>query len=254
MNLGTFIDTHKSHAISTQYCPVGDGRTSIICFYNFYERVFPDLNPDVDLHLVFLNNQGEEKAHITERIPGGGFVQLDASSYLDSNNGMVCIAAVPTCDIRELAPKGMSIKKILGTGFYIVWQNDNGYTDFMHEWMPINSIGSKNESYFVTIDKSKYIDRHELVLMNSCYSDTETRIAEPVIGIFNKKTTLFEFEAEPVAMMGVSVVDLHKNVPQLDQLLDKYEVLSVKVTSKYIFPPLTNEIHHSGDFHMHHID
>lgn len=254
MTLDELLTQYCGFALSTQYCTPPDFAENRICFQNFYNQVFPSQKTPVHLHLLFFNEAGKQVATIKKRVETGDSIQVDASTVGHVEPGLVAVVALPDFDLVRYSGDSVKLKKIIGTGFYMVWHDRQGHVDTMHEWMPVGRTCLPDRTCYLVFDRAMgAIVRHGLVCVNPiAHVDG---VQQPVITIYTaNRTTLGQVILDPIPPMGSRMVYMNDIFQEFDVWLMQNERIGVKISGRNLVEPMTIELHRGGDFHIHHIN
>jgi hypothetical protein len=254
MTLDELLTKYPSYILSTQYCTPPTLASSRICFHNFYQQIFPDLQTPVHLLLLFFNEKGQQVATFEKYVETADSVQIEAADAGYWGPGLVAVVAVPDFDLVRYSEGRIKLKKTVGTGFYIVWHDKVGHVDTMHEWMPVERGCLPARTHYMVFDQAGgVITRHGIVLVNPIAHKYGMLQANITCYAPDRKT-LGRTSLDPVPAMGSRLVFLNDLFAEFEGWLSKHQHVGVKVSGCNLVEPLTVELHRSGDFHIHHIN
>lgn len=254
MTLNELFAKYPSYALPTQYCPPPALASSRICFHNFYQQIFPDLQTPVHLLLLFFNEDGQQVAAFKKYVGTADSVQIEVSEVGYSGPGLVVVVAVPDFDLVRYSEGRIKLKKTVGTAFYIVWHDKAGHVDTMHEWMPVERGSLPARTHYMVFDQAMgAIARHGLIFVNPIAHEHGTLQADITCYTPDRKT-LGRTSIDPIPPMGSRLLFLNDLFAEFENWLSRHQHLGVKISGYNLVEPLTVELHHSGDFHIHHIN
>jgi hypothetical protein len=253
MKSSELLAKHPQFELPLSYCAVGPDRDSTICFYNFYDQIFPDQQIVTDLYLSFFGEDGTELKTVVQEVPCHGSVQIDASQFVDCMSGMVGVMAVPRAELSELAKNRFPLKSKIGTGYYMVWREGQGQrADMSHEWSPLAESQLGEKEWYVGYSPSRVALERGIILMNICGIEKEESISRPVIeALGQRRQVLGSTRVEPLRSLATKVLTLKDLFADIEGWL-KEGVVTLRVRGKNLALPLTVERHPEGDFHIHH--
>ena len=252
--IADLLDQHPQFQVPTQYRIAADMGRTTICFHNFYEQLFRGEDTPVTVHLCLFDSAGREIGHVAERVATGAVLQYDLGRTGVRESGLVGVVAVPEFDIKAKAAGKFRVKRSIGTGFYVLWEDTSGHVDTMHEWLAVRRAPIGPSGYSFVIDAGGgAIKRHGLIATNPCLGQDGT--AELKIDICTAdRRMLGSRTAAQLAPMGSALCFLDDLFPDIAGWLSANGPLVVRAFGKNLAEPFTLEVHRSGDFHIHHIN
>jgi hypothetical protein len=244
---------HPEYALPTQY-RVGAPGSTLLCFHNFYEQLFPGEDTPIDLHVLAFAGDGTQVSGETLRVATGEAVQYSASIADAAGSGLVAAMAVPAFDLTRVNAGRLKLRREIGTGFYVIWKDGSGRLDTMHEWMPVRSapLGESRHS-FVFDSSRRALARMGLALMNPCCAPGGQ--ASGTLSLYAQSGEPLGSAALPaIAPMGSRLVELDTLFPAIASWFDRHGALGARIDGVNLVEPLTAEFHASGDLHLHHIN
>jgi hypothetical protein len=252
--LEEFLARNPAFACSTQFCLAGPLGGSVICFHNYYGQIFKGKDVPVDLHLFAFDPEGREASYVAVSLDTGEAVQLAAADLGMTQPGLVAVAAVPRVDLHSLAAGRVRLKKGVGTGFYVIWQDASGHFDTMHEWLPVAAERIPPQTHYAVFDHAGgRISHYGLILM----SPIANRARQGHARLAVRTPVGRELAAQsvgPVPAMGSRIVHMEDLFPEFARWIATEGALAVRIESRDMVEPFSLEIHQSGDFHFHHIN
>src|SRR5215213_2476828 len=101
LTLETLLHEHPGYSLPTQY-RVGAPGSTLICFHNFYDQLFPGEDTPVDLHMLAFDADGSQVEGETLRVATGEAVQYSAELADARGSGLIAAMAVPAFDLVRL--------------------------------------------------------------------------------------------------------------------------------------------------------
>lgn len=250
--LGDFVDRNAAFELPTHFALAGEYGSTLICFHNFYDQVFPGADVPVDLHLFGFDGAGRETGALAVAVRTGDAVQVPAAELRMTEPGLVAAAAVPRFDLRTLAEGKFKLRKRIGTGYYMIWEDGRGHADTMHEWLALSRAPiARRTSYTVFQHAGGRIARCGVVLLSPTLDASaagQARIA--AFGPSGRRLASAELTRIPA--MSARLVLLDELLPGFAGFLAAEGAISVKVESANLAEPLSYEQQVSGDFHIQH--
>jgi hypothetical protein len=254
MRLEDFVKTRPDFEFPTHFCLAGAMGHTSVCFQNFYDQIFRDTDVPVDLHLFGFDGTGSQVGELVMKIGTGEAVQVPCGNLGMQEPGLIAVSALPRFDLHRLAQGKLRVKRRVGTGFYLIWQDAKGHVDTMHEWLGATLGPRARESFYAVFDHADgRIARYGLVLM----SPVLDRLAQatPQLSVYTRKNrTLMSSFVPPLLGMASRIVYLDEVFPTFASVLANEGALGVRVQSTNLVEPFTVELQRSGDFHIHHIN
>ena len=253
LTLEDLLREHPGYSLPTQY-RVGAPGTTLLCFHNFYEQLFPGMDTPVDLHVLAFGEDGVQVQGETLRVGTGEAVQYSAAAADARGSGLIAAMAVPAFDLARFNAGKLKLRSELGTGFYVIWKDAAGRLDTMHEWMPVRGGATGASRYFFVFDAARHaIARVGLVLVNPCRASGATAGGELTL-YTSGGAALGRAQLPEIAPMGSKLVFLDELFPEVPQWLERHGALGARIDGVNLVEPLTAEFHASGDLHLHHIN
>ena len=253
LTLETLLRDHPGYSLPTQY-RVGAPGTTLLCFHNFYEQLFPGKDTPVDLHVLAFAEDGVQVHGETLRVPTGEAVQYSSAEADAGGSGLIAAMAVPAFDLVAYNAGRLKLKSELGTGFYVIWKDAAGRLDTMHEWLPVRAGALGAMTHFFVFDGAQHaISRVGLALVNPCFASDAPASGE--LSLYTRGGQALGRAALPrVAPMGSGLVYLDDLFPDIAAWFDAHGALGARIDGVNLVEPLTAEFHVSGDLHLHHIN
>ena len=252
-SLAALLAAHPGFEFPTQFCLAGTSGRSTICFHNFYDQVFRDADVPVDLHICAFTPRGEPAGTVSRLVPTGQAVQVPAEELGMSEPGLVAVAALPRFDLARLAEGKLKLKRRIGTGFYMIWEDGAGHVDTMHEWLGIADEPLGARRFHVVFDHAGgRIARHGLVLMCPVMTPSTADCRITVYTAAGR--SLGSADGPHLNAMGSRIVDLDEIFPRFADWLAAEGALGVRLDCTNLVEPLSLERSRSGDFHLQHIN
>lgn len=254
IRLEELLNAWPGFEFPTHFCLAEPMGRSVVCFQNFYDQIFRDTDVPVDLQLFGFDTAGNQVGALALKVGTGEAVQVPSSELGMREPGLIALAALPRFDLRRLAQGKLRVKRRVGTGFYVIWQDARGHVDTMHEWLSATLGPRASQTFYVVFDHANgQIARHGLVLMNPVL-DRRAK-ATPRLSVYTRAgRTLASIQVLPLSGMASRIVYLDEVFPLFPNLLASEGVLGVRVQSLNLAEPFTLELQRSGDFHIHHIN
>jgi hypothetical protein len=252
--LADLLNAQPGFEFPTHFCLAGAMGRSLVCFHNFYDQIFRDADVPVDLHLFGFDAGGSQVGDLQLKVGTGEAVQVPVTELGMTHPGLIALAALPRFDLRRLAQGKLRIKRRVGTGFYIIWQDGKGHIDTMHEWLAVSPQRLPAQTFYVVFDHALgRIARYGLVLMSPVLDRAENGSAR--LSVYTHAgRTLMTADAPPLPPMGSKLVYLDELFPTFEHSLAAEGVLGVRVDVRNLVEPFSLELQRSGDFHLHHIN
>lgn len=239
----------------THFCLAGALGHSVICFQNYYNQIFRDADVPVDLHLFGFAPDGSQTGSLVVPVRTGEAVQIAPARELGMElSGLIVIAALPRFDLHRLAAGKLRVKPRVGTGFYMIWQDEADHIDTMHEWLSATPRPFGPQTFYVVFDHAGgRIARYGLILMSPVLD--RQAIANVRLGVYTQRgRTLASVELPPIQAMGSRIVYLDEAFTGFATMLAEHGVLAIRVEGENLVEPFSLEVQRSGDFHIHHIN
>jgi hypothetical protein len=252
-SLAELMAANAAFEFPSQFCLAGAAGRSTVCFHNFYDQVFRDADVPVDLHVFGFGPQGEAAGAVRRSLGTGEAVQIFSEDLGMAEPGLVAVAALPRFDLARLAAGKIRLKRRIGTGFYMIWQDAGGHVDTMHEWLGVGTQPLGARRYHVVFDHAGgRLARRGLVLM--CPTLREGSGAARLTVYTARGRVLGSSDSEALPPMGSRIVDLDERFPRFAEWLAAEGALGVRLDCTNLVEPLSLERSRSGDFHLQHIN
>ena len=255
MKIEDFVQQNKQFEIPTQYYRVGKDWETYVCFYNYFDQIFPKDDVGVTLHLFFFNLNGEQIAYGTEKLSVHDSRSVACSRFLAEGEGLVAAAAIPEKDLAPLAEGKFNLRGQISTGYYTMWESKQTKTmDISHEWASLQKTpGSREHVFHSNFNASSTDLQRQLIVINPNLKFEEGS-SVPSFKIYKNSKFVGNFSPE-LKMHGraVQVLDVDQVLKTLNISLDVSDNIAVSTIGKNITVPLTVENIRGSDFHIHHV-
>lgn len=251
--LADLAKANSSFEFPTQFCIAGEMGRSLVCFHNFYDQIFPNTDVPVDLHLCGFDQQGSQVGALTLELRTGQAAQVSTTEVGMTEPGLVAVGALPRFDLQKLAAGKLRVKRRVGTGFYMIWQDRVGHVDTMHEWMAASTEEIGRQTFYMVFHHANgRIARCGMVLMCPILDSSANGQATVTVYTHSGRV-LFTAKVPPLRSMGSRVVYLDELFVTFPKILREEATLGVKVETQNLAQPFSFEVQTSGDFHIHHL-
>lgn len=253
-SLAELIAAHPDFEFPSQFCLAGAAGRSTLCFHNFYDQIFRDADVPVELHVLGFDAQGQPAGMARRSLATGEAVQIDSDELGLREPGLMVAAALPRFDLARLAEGKLRLKRRIGTGFYMIWQDAEGHVDTMHEWLGVTTQPIGHRRYHVVFDHAGgRLDRYGIVLM--CPTLDASVRGEASISVYAASGKTFgSVETPRLNPMGSRIVDLAELFPRFADWLAAEGALGVRLDCRNLVEPFSLERSRSHDFHIQHIN
>lgn len=252
-SLAELMAANPGFEFPSQFCLAGSAGSSTVCFHNFYDQVFRDADVPVELHVLGFGPRGEAAGAIRRSVRTGEAVQIQSEELGLAEPGLVVVAALPRFDLARLAEGKLRLKRRIGTGYYMIWQDAHGHVDTMHEWLGVSAQPLGARRFHVVFDHAAgRLGRHGLVLMCPVLARGSAACRFTVYTA--KGRALASAEAAPLPPMGSRIVELDELFPRFAEWLAAEGALGVRLDGENLVEPFSLERARSGDFHLQHIN
>lgn len=251
-SLAELLAANPGFEFPLQFCLAGSAGRSTVCFHNFYDQIFRDADVPVTLHVLAFGSGGRPAGAICCEVVTGDCAHVDSEQLGLKEPGLVVTAALPKFDIERLAEGKLRLKRRIGTGFYMIWQDAAGHVDTMHEWLGVSTQPLGARRFHVVFDHAQgRLHRHGLVLMCPVLGASS---GEATLTVYRKGGALGTARAPTVEPMGSRILDLEELFPSFGEWLAGEGALGVRLDCTNLVEPLSLERSLSGDFHLQHIN
>lgn len=254
MKLEEFVLKHPNYETPFQYYKTGDGWETSVCFYNYFDQIFPKDNVSAALHLFYFDVNGKQIAYGLENFSVHESKQVKSSQFIGSGEGVVAVAAVPDGDIEKLAEGKFLLRNPISTGYYVMWENLNsGTIDISHELQNFVKKETPMVPQYFNFNASSSNLQRKMIVINSHIDPVAGRIT-PTYKVF--KNSQFVVEYRPgveIRGRGLQIVDLDEIAKNTGQDFKSTDQITVCADTQNVTMPMTFESVNGQDFHMHHI-
>jgi hypothetical protein len=254
MKIEEFLIKHPNYETPFQYYKTGEGWETSICFYNYYDQIFPKDEISTTLHLFYFDVNGKQVSYGIENFSVHESKQIKSSQYVQSGEGLVAVAAVPDGDIEKMAQEKFKLRDYISTGYYVVWENlISGTIDLSHELQNFVKKDTAISPQHFNFNASDSNLKRKLIVINS-YIDPNRGQIKPTYTIFKNSQFVGEYRP-PVEIYGrgVQIIDLDEISKSIGVELKSNDQVMVRATTKNVTMPMTFESVNDQDFHIHHI-
>jgi hypothetical protein len=252
-SLAELLAANPGFEFPSQFCLAGSTGRSTVCFHNFYDQIFREAAVPVTLHVLAFGPGGRPAGAVRRVVGTGDCAHVDSEQLGLKEPGLVVAAALPNFDLERLAEGKLRLKRRIGTGFYMIWQDAAGHVDTMHEWLGVSERPLRARRYHVVFDHAAgRLDRHGLVLMCPVLGAGP---GEAMLTVYRAAGgTLGAARVPAVEPMGSRIVELEELFSDFGRWLAAEGALGVRLDCTNLVEPLSIEHSRSGDFHLQHIN
>lgn len=217
-----------------------------LCVYNYFSELFPQVKSGATVAVWLFDTSGNLVAQHDIQIGYRGQVQLDLSTLGVTFEGTAGVSLIPDTP-PEFPHKGV------GTGYYVLYYDDQGHADYSHEWEAMRFTQAQAPPWLCVIRPLLFPDT-QLIVMNGYYgTDPREGTAQWVVRLRDGQgAILHEVRMEPLPPRGSKRFPLSTVFPDLAEVARSHPTLGVEVTGTNIQGPFTFVRVPSGDFNIHH--
>ena len=218
-----------------------------LCLYNYYSELFPDVQCGARVLMRFFNQEGEEIAEREEKIGFQGQLHYDVSRIQKQFEGIAAVSLVPD------NPIPVNHNRMIGTGYYVCYFDDQGHMDCSHEWEAM-SFQKTTSAPWLCVVRPHLFPASEIIVMSNYYGrDLSGAVSEWIMKLRDERgQVLAEKHMQPIPTMGSRRLLLKDVFPEVDQYARARNAVAVEVSGTNIQGPFTFVTIPSGDFNIHH--
>lgn len=254
MKLEEFLLKYPNFETTFQYYKTGDGWETSICFYNYFDQIFPKDNVSAALHLFYFDATGKQISYGLEKFGVHESKQIKSSQFVKSGEGVVAVAAVPRESIEKLAEGKYVLRNPVSTGYYVIWENlVSGAIDIAHELQNFIKKDTPVVPQYFNFNSSTSHLQRKMIVINSHINPLEGRTV-PSYKIF--KNSQFVTEYHPgveICGRGLGIIDLDTIAKNTGHVFKSEDQVTVCAVTKNVTIALTFESVNNQDFHIHHL-
>lgn len=254
MKIEEFYLKYPNYETPFQYYKTGGGWETSICFYNYFDQIFPKDNVSTALHMFYFDADGKQIAYGLEKFSVHESKQIKSSRLIGSGEGVVAVAAVPLVDIEKLAEGRFMLRNPISTGYYVVWENLNsGAIDISHELQNFVKNETPVVPQYFNFNASSSDLKRKMIVINS-HIDPALGQTTPTYKVF--KNSHFVADYRPgveISGRGLKIVDLEDIAKSIGHELKSDDQITVCAHTQNVTMPMTFEALNDQDFHIHHI-
>ncbi len=216
-----------------------------LCVYNYFSELFPDIRSGASVYIWFFRQCGELAARRKFHLPYRGQVQYDLQELGQEIEGTAGLSMVP-----DTLPE-FRLRRV-GTGYYVLYNDDSGHADFSHEWEPMRFEQMVSEPWLCVI-RPLVFPETELIVMSSYYGGELNGSAEWKLRLRDGQgIILAEKEMTPIPPRGCVRLPLRSVFHNLSTIAKEVGTIGVEAVGTNIQGPFTLVRSPSGDFNIHH--
>ncbi|MBY0451716.1 MAG: hypothetical protein K2P92_01690 [Bdellovibrionaceae bacterium] len=254
MKIEDFLLKYPNYETPFQYYKTGHGWETSICFYNYFDQIFPKENISTALHLFYFDAGGKQIAYGLENFSVHESKQIKSSQFVNSGEGVVAVAAVPEGNIEKLAEGKFTLRNSISTGYYVVWENLNsGTIDISHELQNFVKTETPAVPQYFNFNASSSELKRKMIVINS-HIDPALGQITPTYKVFKNSRFIADYRpGVEISGRGLKIVDLEDIAKSIGHVFKSEDQITVCAATKNVTMPMTFEAVNDQDFHIHHI-
>jgi hypothetical protein len=254
MKIEDFNLKYPNYETPVQYYKTGNGWETTVCYYNYFDQIFPKEVLGVSLHLFYFDTNGNQIAYGIERFAVHESKQIKSSQFVKSGEGLVAVAAVPDGDLEKLAEGKFVLRSLISTGFYVIWENINTNSiDQSHELQDFVKHRTGVVPQYFNFNASASDVKRKMIVINSHINPAAGKVI-PKFKVFKNSRFIADFNPHyEIFGRGVKIIDLDEIAKSIGHEFRSQDQITVCAITENVTMPMTFESLNDRDFHMHHI-
>ncbi|MDP2676873.1 MAG: hypothetical protein Q8O83_04275 [bacterium] len=218
-----------------------------LCLFNYFSELFPDIKTGAKAYLWFFNSKGALVASREIPLAYQGQLQFDLSLLGVQFEGTAGVSIVPDTE------PSAAHNRLVGTGYYVYYYDDEHHSDASHEWEPMQFLKSTSIPWLCVV-RPLLFPQTEIIVMNAYYGeDAGEGSAHWHIALRNEQGSILAEKEMPSLLPKASTRFLLKDAfPDIEKIAQHEKHIGVEVKGTNIQGPFTFVRAENGDFNIHH--